>query len=160
QGVSRVFVTNRGNIAQGVTLALRDREEALTFNPPTHQLTVQPGQTEEVTFSATARKQSLFGSQQLLPFELSVNTASGPPQTLSGEFMALPRFPTWIAGLASFLCIACVIGAVALIAIAPGLFGGKTPTAVAAGSTASVAPPAQTQTAAFGASFTVAPSIT
>ncbi|MHB8750155.1 MAG: protein kinase domain-containing protein [Aggregatilineales bacterium] len=136
-GFIHVILVNNGNTTHGVTLACRDRENALLFLPATHQFVIEPGKTEDVAVSITERRRVWFGYQHLDPIEISVNPAGTSPRLLNGEFILKPRYPWWVVGVASLLCFTCIMLARLII---PSIFAPTNPTNTVVAALTSITP--------------------
>ncbi len=107
-GKVRITVNNTGNAPDSYTVSGRDREEGLTFIPPSSSLSVGPGRAETVEIEVRPRKTGLLGSPTIYPLEMRAVSSSSDFHVENGELAAAPLLPYWILGVATLLCTLCV----------------------------------------------------
>ncbi len=107
-GKVRITVNNTGNAPDSYTVSGRDREEGLTFIPPSSSLSVGPGRAETIEMEVRPRKTGLLGSPTIYPLEMRAVSSSSDFHVENGELAATPLLPYWILGVATLLCTLCV----------------------------------------------------
>ncbi|MBI5928718.1 MAG: protein kinase [Chloroflexi bacterium] len=107
-GKVRISVSNTGNTPDSYTISGRDREEGLTFIPPSTSLSVGPGRVETVEMEVRPRKTSLLGTPTIYPLEMRAVSSTSDFHVENGELAATPLLPYWILGVATLLCTLCV----------------------------------------------------
>lgn len=107
-GKVRITVNNTGNTPDSYTISGRDREEGLTFIPPSSSLSVGPGRSDTVEMEVRPRKTGLFGAPTIYPLEMRAVSSTNDFHTENGELAATPLLPYWILGAATLLCTLCV----------------------------------------------------
>lgn len=115
-------LTNSGNTEMEIGLNGTDPQAALHFTYSRQTPRLAPGETQEATITVTARQQPLRGFPKTYPFQIR---ATGPlntarPLELHGSLTVPPRLPRWAFPAA----IACVVGLIAIIALAI-TYGGR-----------------------------------
>ena len=112
RGEIQVLITNKGNSTEVYTLAARDREQALHFDPADLPLQIEPCETGKAVFFVRPTRRPLIGfSSKLYAFDVGTLPASGGSvQSLPGEVMTTPSIPWWLlAFLLLLLLLLCLL---------------------------------------------------
>ena len=98
RGEITVLVTNKGNSTEVYTLAPRDREQALHFDPSDLPLQIAPCETGKAVFFVRPTRRPFIGfGSKLYAFEVgAVPGSGGSIQALPGEVMTTPSIPWWL----------------------------------------------------------------
>ena len=92
-GEMELTVRNLGNSQLQATIAARDPEAALLFNPAQTVVTVNPGEAQPVTLEVMPHPQVAVLAERRYPFEITVTPEQAEPQTQRGEMIAVPLPP-------------------------------------------------------------------
>jgi hypothetical protein len=124
-----VTVQNVGNATGEFSVVARDRQGGLRFKGERGRIRLQAGQAAHIELEVTAEQASLFGSNELYPFEVEISATGGSRHVLTGEAFAGPTIPPFLLyALIFVVTFACAIVLLALLANRDVLFGGTTPT--------------------------------
>ena len=112
-GQGKLKISNLGNVTEVVDLAGSDPGELLDVAPAPPQVSLAPGQQEELPLSVGPKaKRPLAGTSQTYPFVLSATTARGQAVTSHGSLRVNPLLPAWALPVLLMVGMALVAGAV------------------------------------------------
>jgi len=101
----RVTVQNEGNAEESFALGWQDRAAELEFQPSQASLAVDAGSSAVAEFRASPRQRRWIGGEKAHPFTAQVGTATGRPQTHSGEVVSRGLIPAWVPPLVIAFCL-------------------------------------------------------
>lgn len=97
KGEVRVLVTNKGNAPEAFTLAPRDREQALHFDPQNRSVMVNPCETGPAAFFVRPTRRPLIGfGKRLYSYDVGAVSPAGTVQSLPAELLSTPSIPWWL----------------------------------------------------------------
>ena len=112
-GQGKLKVSNLGNVTEVVDLAGSDPGELLNVAPAPPQVSLAPGQQEELPLSVGLKaKRPIAGTTQTYPFVLSATTARGQAVTSHGSLQVNPVLPAWALPVLLMVGMALVAGAI------------------------------------------------
>lgn len=111
-----VTVQNTGSAPLEFSVVARDRQNAIRFRGEKGRIKLQPGQTANVALELEAKQRTVFGSNEIYPFEVDVVLSNGERQTLAGEAQSGTLIPGGLVPIVVFIVtFACAISVLALI---------------------------------------------
>lgn len=112
-GQGKLRISNLGNVTEVVDLAGSDPGELLNVAPAPPQVSLAPGQQEELPLSVGLKaKRPIAGTTQTYPFVLSATTARGQAVTSHGSLQVNPVLPAWALPVLLMVGMALVAGAI------------------------------------------------
>jgi len=112
-GKGQLKISNLGNATEVVDLAGSDPSEALNVAAAPPQISLAPGQQEELPISVTPKeKRPIAGTGQTYPFVLTATTARGEAVSSQGTVKVAPLLPVWALPVLLMVGMALVAGAV------------------------------------------------
>jgi serine/threonine protein kinase len=119
EGVFRVTLRNQGSVPATFSVAGRQDNPEVQFEPAQADLRLPPGQGGTLDFQVSARNRPLIGSSRSVPFEFQVSGAGVPPQSLPGRLRLQPTLPIWIVPIGLVLVgLCCILGSFAYSTLA------------------------------------------
>lgn len=106
--IINLTLENNGNVPENFSINARDRAAAIKFDPPTANITVNPGEREVLRIQPHSKAKWL-GTPEMFPLEIRATSTSGQEQLQTGELILKPRLPAWMAGILSLLCAGLVM---------------------------------------------------
>jgi eukaryotic-like serine/threonine-protein kinase len=111
-GRGNLRLTNTGNTPERLALSGTDPSGLLNVLPPSAQVTLAPGQQQDLSYPVSARqRRPLMGTPQTYPFVVSATTARGEVTSTQGTLNVKPILPAWVLPLfTTALLVACALG--------------------------------------------------
>ena len=119
-GAADLMIRNEGNVEGIYSLRGRDPANEIQFTGEHGRIRAPSGGIVKQRITIKARKRSLLGTAQTLPFEIHVTSSNDVRQTRTGQLKVNPIIPMWIAPLLGGLLTICLIGVVLLRWLIPG----------------------------------------
>jgi hypothetical protein len=88
-GRATLTITNHSNTMGDFSLRARDRESKLSFAFERSRVSVEAGQSEQIALDVTPNQNALAHGANLLPFEVTIASASGEERAAQGEVLAV-----------------------------------------------------------------------
>lgn len=112
-GEGKLKVANLGNVTEVIDLTGSDPSEALNVAPAPPQISLAPGQQEELPLVVKPKaKRPITGTAQTYPFVLSATSARGEAVNSQGTLSVNPLLPAWALPVLLMVGMALVAGAV------------------------------------------------
>ncbi|MCP5094400.1 MAG: protein kinase [Chloroflexi bacterium] len=112
-GISKIHISNNGNMPVRYSLCGRDPAAALIFTGQKQQTQLPAGKTDNFAMGIRPKKRRWFGTAQACPYEIELRTNNGRIHTQTGQLTIQPRIPRWLihsltvlVPLLSFIAIA------------------------------------------------------
>jgi uncharacterized repeat protein (TIGR01451 family) len=116
--IGQVVIHNQGNLPDTFSLALDDKGQELTFDPPQARITIPPGQAAAIEFRVTMVQPRLMGPEMSHPFGAIVSSQSGQYQPHSGEVISRGMVPSWAPVALILLCLMSICGIIIIFSVA------------------------------------------
>jgi len=112
-GEGKLKIANLGNVTETVGLAGSDPSEALEVSPAPPQISLAPGQQEELPLVVKPKaKRPIAGMSQTHSFVLTATTGRGEAVNAQGSLRVNPLLPAWALPVLLMVGMALVAGAV------------------------------------------------
>jgi len=112
KGQAHIAVANLGNAPETVMLTASDPANALDLPTRSSQLTLQPGQQQEIVLPIKPKgKRPLMGTRQTHSFVVQATTSNNETSTVQGTVDIKPFLPAWaIPLLSTLVLLLCAAG--------------------------------------------------
>ncbi len=110
--ISRITITNQGNVQNTYNLKWQDPGDDLSFNPPKATLLVSESQTGAAEFKVSTRQRRWFGNEKSFPFSVQIATQKGELQTQNGDVLSRAVIPPWVIPVVMVVCLGLAAAAV------------------------------------------------